>query len=50
MARASSLGKGSVRNAISSVLSKVMDPMIQRSMEEEVGMLDELKAFLEKHV
>jgi len=30
-------------------LSKLMAPMIQRSMEEEVGMLDELKAFLEKH-
>ena len=31
-------------------LSKLMEPMIQRSMDEEVGMLDELKAFLEKHV
>jgi uncharacterized membrane protein len=31
-------------------LAKLMDPMIQRSMEEEVGMLAELKAFLEKHV
>lgn len=31
-------------------LSKLMDPMIQRSMDTEVGMLDELKAFLEKHV
>ncbi len=30
-------------------LAKLMDPMIQRSMDEEVGMLDELKAFLEKH-
>lgn len=30
-------------------LSKLMEPMIQRSMQEEVGMLDELKAFLEKH-
>ncbi len=30
-------------------LSKLTDPMIQRSMEEEVGMLAELKAFLEKH-
>jgi uncharacterized membrane protein len=29
-------------------LSKLMEPMIQRSMEEEVGMLTELKAFLEK--
>ncbi len=31
-------------------LSKLMEPMIQRSMQDEVGMLDELKAFLEKHV
>ena len=31
-------------------LAKLMDPMIQRSMEEEVGRLAELKAFLEKHV
>jgi uncharacterized membrane protein len=30
-------------------LSKLMEPMIQRSMEQEVGMLTELKAFLEKH-
>ncbi len=30
-------------------LGQLMDPMIQRSMDEEVGMLDELKAFLEKH-
>ena len=30
-------------------LAKLMDPMIQRSMNDEVGMLDELKAFLEKH-
>jgi uncharacterized membrane protein len=30
-------------------LSKLMGPMIQRSMQEEVGMLDQLKAFLEKH-
>lgn len=30
-------------------LSKLMEPMIQRSMEQEVGMLDALKAFLEKH-
>jgi uncharacterized membrane protein len=30
-------------------LSKLMGPMIQRSMEDEVGMLTELKAFLEKH-
>ena len=31
-------------------LSKLMEPMIQRSMDEEVAMLDDLKAFLEKHV
>ncbi len=30
-------------------LSKLMEPMIQRSMQAELGMLDELKAFLEKH-
>ena len=30
-------------------LSKLMEPMIQKSMEQEVAMLDELKAFLEKH-
>ena len=30
-------------------LAKLMEPMIQRSMDEEVAMLDELKAFLEKH-
>ena len=44
-----SLGEGTIRNYIFSILSKVMDPMIQRSMNEEVGMLDELKAFMEKH-
>ncbi len=31
-------------------VAKLMDPMIQKSMNEEVGALDELKAFLEKHV
>jgi uncharacterized membrane protein len=31
-------------------LSKLMEPMIQKSMEQEVGMLEELKAFLEKRV
>ena len=30
-------------------LSKLMEPMIQKSMNGEVGALDELKAFLEKH-
>jgi uncharacterized membrane protein len=30
-------------------LSKLMDPLIQSSMKQEVAMLDELKAFLEKH-
>ena len=30
-------------------LAKLTDGMIQRSMDAEVGMLDELKAFLEKH-
>ncbi len=31
-------------------LSKLTEPMIQHSMQEEVGMLDELKAFMEKIV
>lgn len=48
-ARSTSPGEGTSRNVVSSILSKLMDPMIQRSMEQEVGMLDELKAFLEKH-
>ncbi len=30
-------------------LSRLMEPLVQRSMEQEVGMLDELKAFLEQH-
>ena len=30
-------------------LAKLMEPMVQRSMNGEVGMLSELKAFLEKH-
>ena len=49
IARSTSLGEGTSRNVVSSILSKLMDPMIQRSMEQEVGMLEELKAFLEKH-
>ncbi len=31
-------------------ISRLMDPMIQRSMQEEVAALEDLKAFLEKHV
>lgn len=50
IARSTSLGEGTVRNYVFSVFSKLMDPMIQRTMEQEVGMLEELKAFLEKHV
>ncbi len=42
--------EGTVRNYVYSVLSKVMEPVVQRTMEQEVEMLDELKAFLEKHV
>jgi hypothetical protein len=30
-------------------LGKLMEPMLQRSMEDEVGMIEDLKAFLEKH-
>ena len=44
------LGEGTVRNFLFSIRSKLMDPMIQRSMESEVAMLDEMKAYLEKHV
>jgi DNA-binding CsgD family transcriptional regulator len=50
MAQALSLGEGTVHNTVFSVLSKVLEPVIQRSMNAEVGMLDELKSFLEKHV
>ncbi len=50
VARSLFLGEGTVRNYVFSVLSKVMEPWMQRSMEGEVGMVDELKAFLEKHV
>jgi uncharacterized protein YndB with AHSA1/START domain len=49
MSRSLSLGEGTVRNLLFSVQSKLMEPMIQRSMEQEVGMLDALKVFLEKH-
>jgi uncharacterized protein YndB with AHSA1/START domain len=50
MSRSLSLGEGTIGNFLFSIRAKLMDPMIQRSMEQEVGMLDELKAFLEKHV
>jgi uncharacterized membrane protein len=49
ISRSVSLGQGTVRNMLFSIRAKLMEPMIQRSMEQEVGMLDELKAFLEKH-
>ncbi len=50
ISRSTSLGEGTVRNFLFSIRSKLMEPMIHRSMEQEVGMLNELKAFLEKHV
>jgi hypothetical protein len=50
IAKALFLGEGTVRNYVFGILSKLMEPMIQRLMDEEVGMLEELKAFLEKHV
>ncbi len=49
MSRSLSLGEGTIRNLLFSARSKLTEPMIQRSMDQEVGMLDELKAFLEKH-
>ncbi len=49
VAQSMSLGEGTVRNYLFSILCSVMEPRVQRSMEQEVGMLDELKAFLEKH-
>ncbi len=49
VAQSLSLGEGTVRNYLFSILCTVMEPRMQRSMEQEVGMLDELKAFLEKH-
>ena len=49
MSRSLSMGQGTIRNLLFSVQSKLMEPMIQRSMEQEVGMLEELKALLEKH-
>ncbi len=49
IARSLFIGEGTVRNYLFSILSKVMEPVMQRAMNEEVGMLDELKAFLEKH-
>lgn len=44
-----SLGEGTVRNYVFSILSKVMEPVMQRSMDAEVEMLNDLKSFLEKH-
>ncbi len=49
IARSMFVGQGTVRNYTFSILSKVMEPIMQRRMNEEVGMLNELKAFLEKH-
>ncbi len=42
------VGEGTVRNYISSGLAKLVAPTIQEWMDNEVGTLDELKAFLEK--
>ncbi len=50
ISRSMSLGEGTIRNFLFSIRSKLMEPMIQRSMEQEVGMLAEMKSFLEKHV
>ncbi len=45
-----SIGEGTSRNYVFSALSKIMEPIVQRSMNEEVEMLNDLKLFLEKHV
>ncbi len=50
VAQALSVGEGTARNHVFSALSKVMEPIIQQSMNEEVEMLNDLKLFLEKHV
>ncbi len=50
ISRSTSLGQGTIRNFLFSIRSKLMEPMIQRSMEQEVAMLAEMKSFLEKHV
>ena len=42
------LGEGTIRNYVFSIQSKLMDAMIQRSLQEDVGMLEQLKALLEK--
>ncbi len=49
VARSLSVGEGTARNYVFSALSKVIEPIIQRSMNEEVEMLNDLKLFLEKH-
>ncbi len=49
IARSLFVGEGTVRNYTFSTLSKVMEPIMQRFLNEEAGMLDDLKAFLEKH-
>ncbi len=48
IARSMFVGEGTIRNYISSGLTKLLVPKIQAWMEIEVGTLDELKAFLEK--
>ncbi len=50
IARSSFVGEGTARNYVSSALSRALDATVQQSMEDEVATLDELKAFLEKHV
>jgi len=48
IARSMFVGEGTVRNYVFSGLTKLMAPRIQQWMQDEVGTLDELKAFLEK--
>lgn len=48
VARSLFIGEGTVRNYVYSSLSKVADALMQRRLDEEAGMLEELKAFLEK--
>ncbi len=49
VARRLLVGEGTVQNYVFSILLKVAEPIMQRRMNEEVGMLQDLKAFLEKH-
>jgi uncharacterized membrane protein len=49
IARSLSLGEGTIRNTLFSIQCKLMEPVMQRALEQEAAMLDELKALLEKH-